>query len=224
MGAIRYTIAIAALALTSIANVSLCADGLAPSAIFANKCSSCHTFGQGDRVGPDLKGATTRHTRPWLTSWIRSSEQLIKTGDRIATDLFARYQRQRMPDHDLTDAEIAALIDYLDRGGPELDKGHAIRQASAATAEDIALGRRLFYGGVPIASGSLACGACHSLSREMTGATFGPTLGHVFARYQDKALDARLVRPCVRSAAIKNARVTDDESFAIRAFLRSVSR
>jgi cytochrome c2 len=224
MGAIRYTLAIAAIAVTPIATAALHAEGLEPSAIFANKCSSCHTFGKGDRVGPDLKGATTRHAKPWLTSWIRSSDQLIKSGDRIATELFARYQRQRMPDHDLTDAEIGALIDYLDRGGPELDERHAIRQASAATAEEIALGRKLFYGAVPIASGSLACGACHSLSREVTGATFGPTLAHVFARYQDKALDARLVRPCLRSSAMKNARVTDTESFAIRAFLRSVSR
>lgn len=224
MGAIRYTLAIVAIAVAPAATAPLRAEGLAPSAIFSNKCSSCHTFGKGERVGPDLKGVTTRHAKTWLTAWIRSSEQLIKTGDRIATDLFAKYQRQRMPDHDLTDAEIDALIDYLERGGPELDERHAIRYASAATAEDIALGRKLFYGAVPIASGSLACGACHSLTREMTGATFGPTLGHVFARYQDKALDARLVRPCLRSAATKNARVTDAESFAIRAFLRSVSR
>src|SRR5262245_33999251 len=72
---------------------------LGPSTIFSNKCSTCHTFGKGDRIGPDLKGVTTRRTRAWLTAWIRSSEQLIKTGDKIATELFAIYQRQRMPDH-----------------------------------------------------------------------------------------------------------------------------
>lgn len=223
MGAIRYTLAISAIAVTLAPSAPLRADGLAPSAIFANKCSSCHTFGKGERVGPDLKGVTTRHAKTWLTAWIRSSEQLIRTGDPIAAELFARYQQQRMPDHDLTDVEIADLIDYLDRGGPALEERHVLRQASTATAEDIAFGRKLFYGAVPIASGSVACAACHSLSREMTGATFGPTLGRVFARYQDKALDARLARPCLHSATT-TARVTDDESFAIRAFLRSVSR
>jgi cytochrome c2 len=199
------------------------ADGAAipPSAIFLNKCSSCHTFGKGERIGPDLKGAIARHSKEWLTAWIRSSERLIKAGDRAATELFAKYRRERMPDHDLTDVEIASLIEYLARGGPEADERHVMRQASMATLAEAELGRKLFYGTVPLASGRLACAACHSLSSEMTGATFGPSLGRVFTRYRDTALDARVGRPCLSGAPhLEGARVTDAESLAIRAFLR----
>jgi mono/diheme cytochrome c family protein len=74
-----------------------------PAAMFSTKCSSCHTYGQGDRVGPDLKGATARHPRGWLVSWIRSSERMIREGDVAAVSLFRRYRQQRMPDHQLSD-------------------------------------------------------------------------------------------------------------------------
>src|SRR4051812_42754420 len=89
-----------------------------PSTTFARKCSSCHTFGRGVLVGPDLKGATDRHNRQWLTAWITSSETLIKTGDPAATALFARFKSQRMPDQGLTPSELSALIDYLAAAGP----------------------------------------------------------------------------------------------------------
>src|SRR5689334_5585847 len=61
-----------------------------PSTLFKTKCSSCHTFGKGDRVGPDLKGVTERHSREWLIPWIRSSETLIRRGDRAAIALFKK--------------------------------------------------------------------------------------------------------------------------------------
>jgi cytochrome c2 len=223
--AVRIAIAVGAFALASAAAADLHAAGnlpLEPSAIFANKCSSCHTFGKGERIGPDLKGATARHAKAWLIAWIRSSEQLIKAGDRAATELFAKYKRQRMPDHELSEAEIVSLIEYLDHSGPEADEQHAIRVAASATADEVERGRKLFYGSAPLASGSLACAACHALSHEVTGATFGPSLGRVFTRYQDKALDVRLSQPCLRSSSIKNARVNDTESLALRGFLRSI--
>src|SRR5262245_17612594 len=223
--AMRIVIAVGAFALAPAAVADLHAAGslpLEPSAIFANKCSSCHTFGKGERIGPDLKGAPARHAKAWLITWIRSSEQLIKAGDHAAAELFAKYKRQRMPDHDLSEAEIISLIEYLDHNGPEADEQHAIRTAASATTDEVERGRKLFYGSAPLASGSLACAACHALSHEVTGATFGPSLGHVFTRYQDKALDGRLAQPCLRSSPIKNARVTDSESLAIRGFLRSI--
>src|SRR5437762_11659368 len=73
-----------------------------PATTFARKCSACHTFGHGILLGPDLKGVTDRHPRPWLTAWISSSEKLIRSGDRAAVDLFARFKSIRMPDQPLS--------------------------------------------------------------------------------------------------------------------------
>jgi cytochrome c551/c552 len=189
------------------------------SALFKTKCSSCHSFGKGDVVGPDLKGVTDRHSRPWLIAWIRSSETMIRKADPEAEALFRKYKQQRMPDHDLSDAQITALLNYLAAGGPALDEQQRIRLASSATRAEIALGQRLFFGETRLASGGLACARCHSVSRlGRLGGTLAADLSDVYARYFDRALDRKL-----RQAASHSIGVADEESFALRAFLRTVS-
>jgi cytochrome c2 len=194
-----------------------------PATLFSTKCSSCHTFGHGDRVGPDLKGVTERHPRPWLIAWIRSSESQIRRGDPVAQALFRKYREQRMPDHDLSDAEIGALLDYLAAGGPSLSEAQRLRLAADATSQDIALGRKLFVGETKLASGAMACIACHRFSPNgQLGGRLAPNLTDVFARYRDWALDQRLKRPCLTPASSPNAvRVVPAESLALRAFLRT---
>jgi mono/diheme cytochrome c family protein len=196
-----------------------------PTAIFATKCSSCHTFGHGDRVGPDLKGATTRHSRAWLTSWVRSSEKLIRAGDAAAVALFQKYRQQRMPDHDLSPTQITSLLDYLEADGPEKDARPPVRLASTATPEEIQFGQRLFYGTVSLTSGGASCSSCHTLGRQTAfGASLAPDLTKVFSKYQDKALSRHLDRTCFpRTPSIDGAQsVTEKESLALRAFLRTV--
>jgi protein SCO1/2 len=43
--------------------------------IFNQRCTACHTFGKGVKVGPDLKGVTARRQRPWLLKFVRSSQR-----------------------------------------------------------------------------------------------------------------------------------------------------
>jgi cytochrome c2 len=197
-----------------------------PSTLFKTKCSGCHTFGKGDHdhVGPDLKNVTQRHPRPWLIAWIRSSETQIRMGDPVAVALFGKYRQQRMPDHDLSDAQIAALLDYFDAGGPAGDEPH-IRLAAAATVQDVQLGRKLFFGEARLTSGDAACVFCHKLSTQTRlGGSFAPDLSDAYARYLDWALDQTLRRSCLPHVTDPNAaRVAEAESLALRAFLRSVS-
>ena len=201
------------------------ANATEPATLFTTKCSSCHTFGKGVRVGPDLKGVTERHPRPWLIAWIRSSETQIKRGDPAALTLFRTFRQQRMPDHDLSDAEIGALLDYLAAGGPTNDEEHRLRPAADATPEDVRRGRQLFVGDVTLASGSMACSFCHAVSTEsVRGGTLGPNLSDVYTRYRDWALDQRLKRPCLTSASGSSAvRVAETESLALRAFFRAAA-
>lgn len=195
-----------------------------PAATFSTKCSSCHTYGQGDRVGPDLKGVTARHPRSWLVSWIRSSERLIREGDAAAVSLFRRYRQQRMPDHQLSDVQVEALLDYLAAGGPEADSRKAVRAVSMAGAKEVALGRELFFGRRSMSGGSAACSSCHAIQdlQGAAGGSLGPDLTGVYSRYQDKALSQFLERECLlRLPAARDRAVSSDESFAIRAYLRS---
>ena len=61
--------------------------------IFRKRCMACHTFGKGIKVGPDLKGVTDRRQREWLLNFIRSSSNVIQSGDRVATRLFVEFKR-----------------------------------------------------------------------------------------------------------------------------------
>jgi protein SCO1/2 len=81
--------------------------------LFQSKCSSCHSFGQGDRVGPDLAGITARRTRAWVTRYIAEPDALLAAGDPIATELFKRYKEVRMPNLRLGSSDVADLVSFL---------------------------------------------------------------------------------------------------------------
>jgi mono/diheme cytochrome c family protein len=193
-----------------------------PSTTFARKCSSCHTFGRGVLVGPDLKGVTERHSREWLTAWIASSETVIRSGDPAAVALFAKFKSQRMPDQGLTPGELTALIDYLAAAGPEADARRKARRADTASPAEIDAGRALFVGLRALANGGAACFSCHRLGPIGAGGTLGPDLSAAYARYQDRALSALLARGCFprARASLASTALTDEETFALKAFMR----
>lgn len=193
-----------------------------PATTFTRKCSSCHTYGRGVLVGPDLKGATNRHSRAWLMAWITSSETLIRSGDAAATALFDKF-KQRMPDQTLGPVELSALLDYLAAGGPEADARRTDRRADTATAAEIDAGRAFFVGQRALANGGASCFACHRVGdRVSAGGTLGPDLASVYARYQDRGLGALLARGCFPRARPTSGglTLTEQEVFALKAFLR----
>ena len=76
-------------------------------------CNSCHTIGKGALIGPDLKGVTKKREKVWLESWIRNSKELIDSGDPIAIRLYNDYNQLPMLPNNLTDIEMAKLLEYL---------------------------------------------------------------------------------------------------------------
>jgi protein SCO1/2 len=85
--------------------------------LFQNRCSACHTIGQGDGVGPDLAGVTTRRERAWLARYLAVPDQMLAEGDPIAMELFARYKNVPMPNLRLSESEIALVLSYLESQG-----------------------------------------------------------------------------------------------------------
>ncbi|MDF1550645.1 MAG: c-type cytochrome, partial [Bacteroidales bacterium] len=77
-------------------------------------CAACHTIGGGKMIGPDLKGVNDRHDEAWLIKFIRSSQTMIKSGDKVAIQLFEENNKIPMPDNNLTDDEIRELLAYIE--------------------------------------------------------------------------------------------------------------
>jgi cytochrome c2 len=199
--------------------------------IFNQRCTACHSFGKGIKVGPDLKGVTKRRERPWLLKFVRSSQTVIGSGDTTATKLFADFKQQRMPDWtDLSEEQINAIMDWFAADGPE-QKEPDERNAALATAAELEIGRTLFSGAAPITSGALACASCHSI-QDGEGGGRGPAGGGgslasdltaAYARYQDRAMTLFLKKPCSPRAPDRPAYLTPQESFAIKSYLRQAS-
>lgn len=83
--------------------------------VFRNRCSACHTIGQGDRVGPDLAGVTARRDRAWLARYVAEPDRVLAEGDPIATALVAKYKNVAMPNLRLDHGEIAVVLSYLEK-------------------------------------------------------------------------------------------------------------
>jgi cytochrome c5 len=76
----------------------------------AKGCTACHAF--GNRVtGPDLHGVSSRRTRTWMTHWLKHPDEMLKTNP-IAREMLATYATP-MPNLNLTDDEVNALIEYM---------------------------------------------------------------------------------------------------------------
>jgi protein SCO1 len=80
--------------------------------LFAKECGACHTIGQGDKIGPDLKDVTHRRDHEWLERFIREPDKMREEGDPIAVALAERY-KVVMPNLLVSDHDAALLIDYL---------------------------------------------------------------------------------------------------------------
>jgi cytochrome c2 len=195
------------------------------AATFDLQCSACHSIGKGVVVGPDLSGVTARRDERWLRSFIRSSQSVIRSGDRTAVALFGKYQK-RMPDHDFTDGEIHLLLAFIARGGPRPNAGEH-RLASSARPAEVAMGRNLFTGAASFQSGGAPCIYCHTAAaaESWRGGTLASDLTRVFAKYRDAGLTRALAES--RFPLMEGYRerpLTHQETFALKAFLYRTAR
>jgi protein SCO1/2 len=86
--------------------------------LFAKECAACHTIGHGDRIGPDLLGVTERRERAWVRRYIHEPDKMLAEQDPIAVALFKKYKEVRMPNLRVGDADMDALIGFLDSQRP----------------------------------------------------------------------------------------------------------
>jgi mono/diheme cytochrome c family protein len=215
-----HAIRILALAGSLILPALAASDAASVKGIFEKRCTGCHTYGKGVKVGPDLKGVTERRDRGWLLKFIRSSSSVIQSGDPTAVTLFRQYKKERMPDWtDFTPQQIGAILDYFAADGPA-QKEPDERHANTATAVEIEVGRRLFQGKALLSGGGSACVTCHSIRGAGwgRGGSLGPDLTSAYFKYQDKALTNFLKHSHLAKTSADHD-LTPQESFNLKAYM-----
>lgn len=158
-------------------------------ALFGEKCIACHTIGQGDRVGPDLAGVTSRRSLAWLEAFISAPDRALAQGDPIARELFQKYKGVPMPNQGLAVDQVAAIVAYL---ASESGAGGAagVGPSAALAAGNPALGKELFTGSRRFQNGGPSCMACHSIGGigALGGGALGPDLTQAAAKFGDAGL------------------------------------
>lgn len=82
---------------------------------FQQKCVACHTIGEGDRVGPDLKDVSQRRSADWLVKWISAPDKMIADKDPIAIELLQKFNQIPMPNLAVSQDEAKDIISYIDQ-------------------------------------------------------------------------------------------------------------
>ena len=194
---------------------------------FQQKCMSCHTVGQGDDVGPDLKGVTKRREKKWLIRFIKESQSMIEEGDPVANQLFSKYKRKKMPDQEMDDDEIIEILEYIKNGNIKAVVKN-LRSALNATSFEIEQGRKLFIGGTRFKNGAPACLSCHSAGDAgvLGGGGLGPDLTHVYTSYNDKGLSKVISKVSFPTMVrlYKKKPLEDQEVYAVKSYLWSIDR
>jgi cytochrome c2 len=159
-------------------------DADAGKQIFQEKCTACHTVGNGPLVGPDLKGVTTRRSHEWLEQWIAAPDAMIAKKDPTATELLQQFHDVPMPNLGLSSSDVTALLAFLQ--GATSTPAPAGQAANApAVKGDPEAGKEFFTGLTRFANGGPPCMACHSVGGigALGGGQLGPDLTDVASRY-----------------------------------------
>jgi mono/diheme cytochrome c family protein len=224
------TVFVTSLLLTALfTEVSFAA--FSPAITFEKKCSSCHSIGDGDLIGPDLKDVTKKRKEAWLIKFIQSPNDMIESGDKDAVALYKEFNEMDMPEQNLTDDQVRKLLTYIESGGPaNIDQALSnLKSALKATKDEIEMGRNLFLGKAQFENGGPACISCHSAGSNGPlgrGGGLAKDLTYAYSNYKDKGIGSALKRLAfpIMDAVFADKPLSNDEAFQIKAFLYAVDK
>ncbi len=104
---------------SQMSDQNLSANGIDGKELFNANCAPCHKADK-DLVGPALHGVMERWPdKKLLYSWIRNNEDVLKSGNKYANDLYKKWGSRMPLFTKLTDDEIKAILSYLGRRKPQ---------------------------------------------------------------------------------------------------------
>jgi cytochrome c2 len=160
--------------------------------LFEQDCSSCHTVGGGDGVGPDLKGVVGTAGESTVNGFLSDPARILGSGDPKIAALVKKFHGIQMPDLHLSGADVAALLAYLKSTGGASAPTPAPSKPVAGNAP---AGKDLFTGATQFAHGGAACVSCHSVAGigALGGGKLGPDLTRAAAKYGGSSGLARVL-------------------------------
>lgn len=207
--------------------------------IFQEKCSSCHSLGGGDKVGPDLAGVTGRRDKEFLKKIIVSPDDLANSSDPVVADLLKKYP-VKMPDLGISDDQAEAIIGYLKTAqqGAPASAAQSNYQPAAQTNDqlppgDAGTGRKLFVGETRFAAGGPACISCHSAGENgpagtgfLGGGVLAADLTGLYAASQEAGTTAilRSLKFPVMKDVFAGRPLSDQEIAGVTAFFKEVQQ
>lgn len=202
--------------------------------IFQKSCAACHSIGAGKLIGPDLAGVNDKRPEDWLLKFTKSSQSLVKSGDKTAIALFEEFNKMPMPDQALSDDQIRKVLAHIKEtaGGPAAGKQAPAAQAAAsappAHPDEIQRGQDLFEGKIRFANGGPSCNACHHVTSDalLGGGVLASELTLVFSRMGKQGVSAILGNSPfpVMQAAYAGKEFSDKEINALVGFLQYVDQ
>ena len=82
-------------------------------AIFTTRCAACHNINK-TLTGPALAGIDKKRSIDWIISFVKSSQSMVKSGDKDAIAIFEQFSKIPMPDHpDFSDDQIKSILEYI---------------------------------------------------------------------------------------------------------------
>jgi len=174
---------------TSAVEISLSSEK--GTALYQKVCFACHTIGGGKKIGPDLKGVTSRQDPNWLVRWIQEPDKVLAEGDSHATQLMQKHDNFPMPNYAISEAQAKEILGYIATKSGNSDP-FATKTATKPWEErpngeipDPVIGKELFLGQKSLENGGPACITCHKNTEigSLGGGTLGPDLTKVHSRY-----------------------------------------
>jgi cytochrome c oxidase subunit II len=81
--------------------------------LFNMTCMACHQISDANLVGPGLKNVDKRRSQDWLVKFIQNSQKLVQAGDKEAVEVFNKYNKIPMPNHDYSEAQVLSILAYI---------------------------------------------------------------------------------------------------------------
>ena len=202
------------------------------------QCKACHTIGQGKLLGPDLLDISKTRDAAWVKNFIKSSQSMIKGGDPDAIALFEEFNKLMMIDYPLPDADIDAIVKYIDSfSTPDAEddvEASAVDSLAAVekenylaridTDENEARGKALFEGERKFKNGGASCISCHhvNVGEGVQGGLLAKDLTQSFSQIGGLAGIKGIIEfppyPAMKDAYTE-ASLTEDESVQLQVFL-----